>query len=309
MSITQRIDAVTKIADKYIGTILPPPKSVKVELTAACPYRCSFCVKSIRPDNGEMDRRLYSRLLREMVDAGVTEVGLFYIGEPFASKWLAEAVAEAKQAGIEYVFLTTNGSLCTDANLQAVMAAGLDSLKFSVNFYSADQLSEVAQVSGRNFTKALSAIQAARRIRDAGGYRTKIYASSIAFDGEQGEKMQAVVESIKPYCDEHYWLPLFPMDGATKANGMKPGPGNPGRLGAMRDPLPCWAVTTGHVTKDGLLSACCFGAGIEGSLIMADLKETSFLEGWNSPKFQELRRAHFAKDVRGTPCESCVAGG
>jgi hypothetical protein len=31
------------------------------------------------------------------------------------------------------------------------------------------------------------------------------------------------------------------------------------------------------------------------------------MEGWNSPAFVELRRAHLRKDVTGTICESCVA--
>lgn len=310
MSITQRIDAVTKIGPRYLGTILPAPRSVKIELTANCNYRCKFCVKSLRPDNGEMDRKFYSRIIREMREAGVEELGVFYIGESFTCHWLPDAIAEAKQAGFPYVFLTTNGAACNEHNLRAVMEAGLDSLKFSINFYGADQLSEVAQVSGRNFTKAISAVQAARRIRDENGFGTKIYASSIAFDGEQGEKMRAVVDAVRPYVDEHYWLPLFPMDGASSASGMKPSAGNPGRLGAMRDPLPCWAVATeGHVTKDGLLSACCFGAGIDGDLIMGDLNQYGFMEAWNSPKFQQLRQAHLNKDVRGTACESCVAGG
>lgn len=308
MSITQRIDAITRIGERYLGTILPAPRSVKIELTANCNYRCKFCVKSLRPDNGEMDRRFYSRIIREMRDAGVEELGVFYIGESFTCHWLPDAIAEAKSVGYPYVFLTTNGAACNEENLQQVMAAGLDSLKFSINFYSADQLSEVAQVSGRNFTKAISAAQAARRIRDAGGYGTKIYASSIAFDGEQGEKMRAVVDAIAPFCDQHYWLPLYGMGGASKSAGWKPRPGNPGRLDAMRDPLPCWSVfTEGHITKNGLLSACCFGHGVDDDMVMADLREVDFMTGWNSPAYQALRAAHLAKDVTGTPCETCAA--
>ena len=106
----------------------------------------------------------------------------------------------------------------------------------------------------------------AYEIRERGRYPTKLYASSIAFDGEQGEKMRAVVEEILPYVDEHYWLPLYGMSGAAKAAGWKPKPGNPGRLDNMRsEPLPCWAVfTEAHVTADGMLAACCFGTGLDG---------------------------------------------
>ena len=101
----------------------------------------------------------------------------------------------------------------------------------------------------------------------------------------------AVVDDVKPFVDEHYWLPLYGMGGASKAAGWKPQPGNPGRLDNMREPLPCWAVfTEAHVTVDGLLAACCFGSGLDGDLIMSDLKQHSFMEAWNSPAYQSLRR-------------------
>lgn len=309
MSITTRIDNVTGLTDKYRGTILPPPKSVKIELTANCNYRCKFCVKSLRADNGDMDRALYSRLIREIHDAGVPELGVFYIGESFTTDWLPDAIREAKEVGFDYVFLTTNGAACTADKLHDVMAAGLDSLKFSINFASPQQLKEVAQVSPRNWQKAIDALKEARRIRDEHGYKTKLYASSIAFDGKQGELMREVIAGIKPYVDEAYWLPLYGMSGAAVAAGWQPKPGNPGRLDNMREPIPCWAVATeGHITKDGLLAACCFGDGIDGDLVMADLKDVGFMDGWNSVPFQKLRAAHFAKDLRGTACEHCAAG-
>ena len=122
--------------------------------------------------------------------------------------------------------------------------------------------------------------------------------------------MRALVDEIRPYVDEHYWLPLYGMSGAAKAAGWKPKPGNPGRLDNMRaEPLPCWAVfTEAHVTADGMLAACCFGTGLDGDLAMADLKTTPFADAWNSASFQTLRAAHLAKDVTGTACESCAAG-
>jgi MoaA/NifB/PqqE/SkfB family radical SAM enzyme len=309
MTITQRIDRITHIPQEYRHAICPPPKSVKVELTAQCNYRCGFCVKSIRPDEGAMDRGLYSQLIRDLRESGVEELGLFYIGESFTLKWLPEAIKEAKAVGFPYVFLTTNGSAATPERVRQCMEAGLDSLKFSLNFASPQQMQEVARVDPKFFQKSIEHLKEARRIRDEGGYQCGIYASSIAFDGEQGRKMAEVVESILPFVDEHYWLPLYGMGGASKASGWVPRPGNPGRLANMRDPLPCWAVfTEGHITKDGKLAACCFGTGIDSDLVMADLLEVDFMTGWNSPAYQKLRHHHLAEDVRGTACEGCAAG-
>lgn len=309
MLITERIDAITKIPDSHRHTVIPAPRSVKIELTANCNYKCRFCVKSLREENGDMDRAFFSRVIREMRDAGVEELGMFYIGESFLCKWLPEAIAEAKEVGFPYVFLTTNGSAATPARVKACMEAGLDSLKFSINFTGSEQLADVAQVSGRFWQKAIDNLAAARKIRDEGGYKCGIYASSIAFDGEQGERMRAVVDRIKSYTDEAYWLPLYGMTGASKAAGWKPKAGNPGRLDALRESLPCWAAfTEGHITADGQLAACCFGSGIDGGLIMGDLNKESFMDAWNSVAFQTLRAAHLARDVSNTACAECAAG-
>lgn len=306
--ISTRIDAITKIPESHRGEILPAPRSVKIEITANCNYRCTFCVKSLRADEGHMDRALYSRLIREMREAGVEELGVFYIGESFTCSWLAEAIKEAKDVGFPYVFLTTNGAAATPQKVKACMEAGLDSLKFSLNFADPGQLASVAQVGPSHWQKAIDNLKAAREIRDANGYKCGIYASSIDFDGAQGEKMRAVIADIEPFVDEAYWLPLYGMSGASEAAGWKPQPGNPGRKAAMREPLPCWAVfTEGHITKDGLLAACCFGSGLDGGLVMGDLKEKGFMEAWNSETFQKLRAAHLSKNVEGTACESCAA--
>ena len=306
--ISERIDAITRISATHLGEVIPAPRSVKIEITANCNFRCTFCVKSLRADEGHMDRALYSRLIREMREAGVEELGVFYIGESFTCPWLAEAIKEAKDIGFPYVFLTTNGAAATPAKVKACMEAGLDSLKFSLNFADSAQLKAVAQVGPSHWQKAIDNLKAARKIRDEGGYKCGIYASSIDFDGVQGEKMRAVIDDIKPHVDEAYWLPLYGMSGASEAAGWKPQPGNPGRRDAMRDPLPCWAVfTEGHITKDGLLAACCFGAGLDGGLVMGDLTKQGFMEAWNSEPFQKLRSAHLRKDVRGTACESCAA--
>jgi hypothetical protein len=309
VKISERIDGITGISAEYRGEVLPAPKSVKIELTAACNYACKFCVQSVQKGSGTMDRALFSRLIREMRAAGVEELGLFYIGESFLCHWLPEAVKEAKEVGFPYVFLTTNGSAATPSKVAECMKAGLDSLKFSLNFDSGKQLAEIAQVSERFFEQAITHLIAARQIRDAGGYKCGIYASSIAFDGEQGARMQKVIDRISRYVDEAYKLPLYGMNGASTASGLKPRPGNPGRLDNMRDPIPCWSVfQEGHINYDGTMSACCFGPGRKREFVMSDLKEVDFMTGWNTMAYQQLRAFHLSGDVTGSICESCTSG-
>lgn len=315
MSITKRIDAVTLVTAERYCARPPAPKSVKIELTGRCNYRCGFCALRTRKEQpkGDMDFALFRRITAEMRDAGVEEIGCFYLGESFmAPDLLVQAVRWCKQTlHFPYVFLTTNGSLCTPNSLHAVMQAGLDSLKFSVNAADETQFKSVMAVKPALYRDALSAIRMARDVRDMYDFKCGIYASSIQYDGEQQEKMERLLdEHVRPYVDEHYWLPLYSMGSLATAReaelGYRPTAGNQGRLGALREPLPCWSVMTeGHVTADGYLSACCFDA--DGRWRMGDLNQQSFMEAWGSPEFVKLREAHLRKDVSGTPCAECVA--
>lgn len=316
--ITERIDAVTHIPASSRCERPPAPRSVKIELTSRCNYRCKFCALETRAPGttGDMAWPLFARIAREMRDAGVEEIGLFYLGEPFAAPTLLiRAIRYLKdEIGMPYVFVTSNASLATGVAVAACMGAGLDSLKWSANAGTPEQFVETTGVSERFFERALAHIAEAWHIRAQGGYRTRLAASSIRYDGAQGERMEAFLDAhIRPYVDEHYWLPLYSMGSLAlpgeRSLGYVPGPpGNVGRLDAPVPSLPCWAAfTEGHVLADGRLSACCFDA--KGDWIMGDLTSQEFLEAWHSPAFQILRRAHLAGDVRGTVCEACQVCG
>lgn len=311
MGICERIDNVTKIPEKYRGTILPAPISVKIELSAKCNYRCTFCATSKRlRDQGHMDFDLYCDLVDQMVDAGVKELGMFYLGESFLYPKLPEAIKYAKDRGCEYVFLTTNGSIATQDKVRECMKAGLDSLKFSFNYYDDNQFADIAQVNKKYFRQSIVNIQDAWFVRSNGGYKCGLYASYINFDGEQGKRMMNALHEIKYYIDEAYALPLYNQaDLVTedeKAKGWAPSAGNRGRLAALRPGLPCWALfSEGHVTYDGLLTGCCFDH--KDDFTFGDMKKMSFMDAWNSERAQWFREHHLNKDVKGTPCESCVA--
>lgn len=312
--ITDRIDAVTRIPASHMRQNPPAPKSVKIELTGRCNYACGFCAlrtRKVQP-KGDMDFGFFQRITLEMYDAGVEEIGVFYLGESCtAPDLLVQAISHVKAVGFPYCFLTTNGSLMTPELAERCMAAGLDSMKFSINAADSEQFKAIMAVKPSLFNDALNNFRMAREARDQGDYRCGIYASSIRYDGAQQEKMEALIKDrVLPYVDQHYWLPLYSMGSlATEREeelGYRPTAGNQGRIGALREPLPCWSTfSEGHVTADGILSACCFDADSRWG--MGDLTKQGFMEAWNSVEFQALRSAHLKRDVKGTVCEECVA--
>ncbi len=314
-TITERIDNVTKIPPQFMHAVLPAPKSVKIEISPRCNYRCGFCALRTRETQPkwDMDFALFKRVTREMREAGIEEIGVFYLGESFMNpRLLVDCIAYLKgELTMPYVFLTSNASMAFPEAVEECMKAGLDSLKWSMNAADEIQFEKIMGVAGRLFRHALDNVKAAWETRHVGGYRTGLYASSIRYDGEQQVKMEALLAArVRPYVDQHYWLPLYSMGAfATQREaelGYRPTAGNQGRIGALREPLPCWsAFTEGHVTAEGKLSACCFDA--TANWTMGDLTRQSFMDAWNSQPFVKLRAAHLNKDVRGTVCANCVA--
>lgn len=314
-SITARIDAVTAIPQEFRTATPPAPRSVKVELTRLCDYACAFCANrkfraELKAQDPTMSLETFIALAHDLRKAGVEELGLFYLGESFMLDWLPHAVWAAKhQVGFPYVFLTTNGSKATPDKVEACMRAGLDSLKFSLNYADDAQFEAIAGVKAKMRHQALTNMKAARAIRDIGKYDCGLFASYIRFDGEQGDRMARLLNDVGRFFDEYYALPLYNQGGHIEDEGKSWdfSPGNRGRYDKMRDPLPCWAVfTEGHVTFDMKLSACCFDH--DGKFNMGDLNEVSFMEAWHSQKFQDLRKSHLGLDVTGTVCQACLVG-
>lgn len=330
--IRQRIDGVTQIEPEFLKSECPAPPSIKTETSNRCNYKCTFCALRTRENAGKEDMPWES--LKHVMDiskaAGVKEWGCFYLGEAtMAPDLLSKEIRYAKEIGFEYVFLTTNGSLLTPFLCERIMKAGLDSLKFSINAADNQQFSEVMGVLPKNFDKALQHLRNARSIRDSYGFKTKIYASYIAFDGEQGKRMQELLDTkVRPYCDDVYALPLYSMGLRAQeiedATGYKPTHGNMGRLDEntglpTRSGIPCWSVfKEAHVRinpENGhpILAACCFGA--DSRFDICDLMDyDNFMDAWNHPTLQAIRKAHLAcletgntDPLKGTMCEVCVA--
>jgi radical SAM protein with 4Fe4S-binding SPASM domain len=310
--ITERIDNITRIPENYRNATPPPPKSVKIEITGKCNYRCGFCPLITREVKGkDMDLHFFKHLTKEMIDIGVEEIGVFFMGESFTSPdLLVEAIEYLKGIKTPYIFLTSNASVATPEIADRVMRAGLDSLKWSVNFADEEQFSKMCGVRTNLFDRALRNIAHAWEIRNKNNYKTKLYASSIHYDDDQLGRMEDLLnERVIPFVDQHYWLPLYSMGSLATQNerkmGLQPIAGNPGRYDNPVPPIPCWTLfTEAHIMSDGKMTACC--ADATGEWVMGDLKDSSFMEVWHSEYFKNLRNEHLINNVLGTKCENCI---
>jgi hypothetical protein len=304
-TITDRISKTYNVPEGYLSETPPVPRSVKIEITSRCDFKCFFCEHTFRDDeHKDIAPALLYKLLEELSEVGVEEVGLFWIGESLLVKELPEYVTYAKSLGFNNVFLTTNGRLATSKRVDALLDAGLDSIKFSVSGSNKENYISVTGVDA--FDKVMKNM---RYIYSARGDSNKpgIFASSY-YDVSNPTEYEKIDELITPFVDEHYPLRLYGSKKIVDGNS-----GNSQIVSIPRDErkilqsmLPCWSLfTVPHINKEGYLSACFCDP--DEKLFMADLKEVSFMDGWHSDKFRALRRAHLSKNVIDTPCEHCIA--
>lgn len=298
--ITDRVARLRALDPEYRSPLPPPPRSAKIELTSRCNYRCVFCASHLRANpHHDMPWTLYERVAGELKSAGVEQLGLFYIGESLLYPRIEEAVRYAKrECKFPYVFLTTNGSLATGDRMARLMSAGLDSVKFALNFADDAQLVQCGGApritAARLVGNVLGACDRRDEVKAQTGHRCRVSASSLSYDAAQPERMAGLLARLARRIDEHYWLPVYgrPEHGC-------------GTRATARKELPCWPLfTEAHITAGGRLSACPLDHSAR--FHVGDLTRTPFREAWHSAAMQALRAAHLAGDVGSTVCAACV---
>ena len=132
--------------------------------------------------------RFYKKFIQDSTKLGLEEVGLYTTGEPFLTKNIHEYIRIAKDAGVKYVYITTNGSLATEDKLVKAITAGLDSIKFSVNAGSRETYKLTH--GSDDFDKVIENIMFVSNYRKSNNIDLKLMVSCVVtkFIEESGEK-------------------------------------------------------------------------------------------------------------------------
>lgn len=303
--VVERISETCNIPKELLTDYPKFPKKAKIEITSRCDLHCFYCSRNYKNIKiGDIDRELLVRLLKEMKELGVKEVGLFWLGEPLLVKALPEYIMFAKKIGIEYVFITTNGRLATPDKIRDLFDSGLDSIKFSINSGDREHYHKICGVDA--FDQVISNVQFAHQYR-GNKKNPAIYVSTI-FEPSRRNDFEMVHALIGPYVDQHYPLRLygkyaFSEDEKDKSDAAYTVQGHGRTLQSM---LPCWSLfTEPHISFDGHMSACY--CDHDEKFYMGNLHEMSLIEAWHSDRFAALRRKHLSGNVTGEVCEDCIA--
>lgn len=137
---------------------LRTPYHISIEATFRCNSRCNYCIHAM--DANELERRGYKLQdmdweVFEKIIASISEfedniqsVVFSGLGEPLVNKRLPEMVSQLKKTGkVESTLLITNGLLLTPETGQALIDAGLDICKISLQGMVAEKYKEICNVT------------------------------------------------------------------------------------------------------------------------------------------------------------------
>lgn len=114
------------------------PDVIRIESAGICNFECIHCpngYKKTRVKRGLLNFEIFNLLLDQFKKENFIPrvVVLYHGGEPLLNKNLPEMIATLKSYGVKKTVITTNVSLLTTEMSMALVDAGLDEMKVSVD--------------------------------------------------------------------------------------------------------------------------------------------------------------------------------
>lgn len=278
----------------------PLPVNMLVEVTNACNHQCIFCAHSkMSRKVGMLDMDLYQSIAKQAYDGGTREIGFYMTGEPLMNNRLKEYISYAGTLGFTYIYLTTNGVYADLKTMKELIAAGLNSIKFSINAGTANTYKKI---HGRDdFERVLSNLVHLSEYIRTNKLDIGLFVTCIACRQNEAE-IGLLRDRVKDYVDDFTAPEVYNQGGNMYEI----------RDTIMLDPdyklmkTPCSMVFNRlHITCEGYLNACC--VDFNNDLAVADLKKVPLMEAWNGEKMVALRRMHLNNQIPGNiMCYNCV---
>ena len=291
----------------------PLPDKMGVEINNSCNHKCYFCQNpTMTRSRTVMDHEMVLRVIQEGIDAVVKKISFYSGGEPFLNRNIAVYVKEAKTAGYEYIYLSSNGGKATSSRILSVLEAGLDSMKFSINAGNREIYKLVHGVD--EFDAVIENVQRVADYRNRVNPDLRLFVTFVETDLNK-DSFSDLKFKLEHLVDEVVVYPFLVSGTPLKKRTEKDGSERPyigydstdrrESWNQRRLKLPCYQLWNYlNVTVEGYISACC--SDYNNDLIVGNLHKSSLLEAWHSEEFQNLREAHIKREVKGTMCDGCI---
>jgi radical SAM protein with 4Fe4S-binding SPASM domain len=278
------------------------PRTVYLEVGAACNLDCTFCSKpSRRPFTREMDAATLDRVVDECAANGVYALYLHLFNEPLLHmEKLLPVIVRAKRREIPVVAVTTNVTPLTEPVTHQLIDAGLDTLHLSFEGadperYRASRGVRAAVIEDR-ITRAV-AVRRARGVRNARGQLLPWLAITLVRTAETDDEIAAFLARWQDVVDDIEIRPVLGFLGRT-ALGMAVAP---------VERIPCrYLGDRIVVAADGTVTAC--SVDVDAALDLGNVMDGDTLRAiWHGKGYRDLWALHAWQrwEELPEPCRSC----
>lgn len=274
-------------------------KKVNFDICTFCNHKCTFCSNSdprtIKEQTSLDDFMEVMRNVEKHVN--ITELGLSAKGEVLVNNEFSQIVRASKEEfGISYVYFSTNGALLDDKKANALLEAGIDSIKFSINALNKESYKEVHLVD--DFELVIKNFKNMLRLKREKYKGLKIFLSSVIEMDERSLKDAfrellgddfVLIDGISVYALS--FTPKFEVHSNKKVT--------------KKCTIPFNEL---YINSDGSLGLCC--KDYFDSINFGSLVEHDFMDVYNSEAFKKLRDMHTKSEFPDNHlCKNCLLYG
>lgn len=277
----------------------PFPRDIMVELSNVCNHKCIFCANpKMTRKVGRIDKDLLVGIMKDAYKLGSRDIGFYTTGDPLVHKDLSTFVGQAKEIGYDYTYISTNGALATEDRIRALVEAGIDSIKFSIN---AGDRETYRKIHGRDdWDVVIRNLKFVSGLRETLDRKLNLGITYVVVDQNQ-HLTESFYNEIIQYVDEIYFSYCTVHGGNMVENKDLLG----SDIEMAQIEAPCHMLfRRAHITCEGYMTMCCID--YQNYLAVCDLREKSLEEAWNDPLFQDMRRRHVENKLEGTLCYNCI---
>lgn len=283
-------------------------KTMNIEITSQCNENCIYCqyaAQGFHKEKKFINEDFFYRITKEAKELGITDIGLYITGEPFMNPKLYDYVEYLKkELNFNYIYISTNGIMCTPENLERLVKSGIDSIKFSVSSSNKENFYKHHGIDAYN--KVYENIKYASKYRKMNNLKYKLFIFSILTKFNINEKND-IIQKYSQYVDEIMFSNVISTPTVKGVKELLSIDNRDTLINEMSNfKLPCMQLFNKIIiNEEGELCACCNYTRSKYTVV-ENLFEMSLKDAIYSKNMIELRSKHLKKDISGIVCENCI---
>ena len=281
------------------GEVDYPFQWLMIEPTNRCNLRCVMCPQAgkMARERGFMEFSLFQKILDEAADF-VKAIQLFHSGESLLHPRIFDMIRSAASRNI-YTLINTNGTLLDENKARSALDSGLNSISFSFDTFQKDTYESLRV--GASYEKTLKNMDRFLNLKVQRNQRWPHTIIEIIDMKDTRPHMKAFMRQAREmgFDEVRVWKFHNWTDDDEVVDLHSPFSGNSHGYYPCEYPFFLMAVYW-----DGTVVPCCID--YDGSYPFGNVRESSLLSIWNSPKAQHLRRTMRSGTTPKTElCQDC----